>query len=213
MARALLVVGILMAMLVVPIYLWRDRDVQRAEVEKRELAASPAPAASSASAPAGGGRLDGQGHTFGLATDDRVGADLALMVCQAEGASGEAGAPPSTCNAVQGDTPCRTVLPVLCLRPASQPVPAGQESMLGTAWTGGELAATEEVMGALLESEAAASARCAQAFGPGWRMVGTRDAPGGSRQLAGLRGGGLLPRPGQRYWVAAPGSGANCWAP
>jgi hypothetical protein len=212
MTRALLVVAILLAMLVVPIYLWGDKGVQRAETEQRERAASPAAAAPTPAAQVGGGRLDGQGHTFGLAPDERVGADLALLVCQGEPAGGEGGTA-SVCNALHGDTSCRTVLPVLCLRSAAQAMPTGLEAALGPAWTGGELAATDEVMGALLESEAAASARCAQAFGPGWRMASTRDASGGTRQLAGLRGSGLLPRPGQRYWVATPGTGANCWVP
>jgi hypothetical protein len=96
-----------------------------------------------------------------------------------------------SCNPYQGDTSCRTVLPVLCLRPAGA----------------GELMATEPVMGAVLQSPAAASARCEAEFGAGWRIAEFHDASGG--QLQGRRGAGF--RPHTRYWVHVDDQPGNCW--
>jgi hypothetical protein len=116
-----------------------------------------------------------------------------------------------SCNPYRGDTSCRTVLPVLCVRPAAAPLPAGLDAGAYPGWTGGTLGATQPVMGAVLESAALASARCEKELGPGWRMAAFHDGPGGqgSWGLQGLRGAGLTGP--TRYWVHIGDQKGNCW--
>lgn len=197
MARALLIVGILMAMLVIPAWLKRDRDVQQREVEKAETAlgapaVSPAPAASAPPRPIGHGLTFGPGEGGALPSDDRI-----TLSCHAATALDRPNQ--GACNPGQGDTSCRTVLPVLCFHPGSDGAAAGL----------GLVGATRPVMGAVLESEAAASARCEQELGPGWRMADLRDGQNGW-SLQGRRDASLMELAG-RYWIRNRDQKANCW--
>ena len=132
----------------------------------------------------------GFGLTFARVDAAQPGADTITLSCHAEPKPLDR--PQSgTCNPQQGDTSCRTVLPVLCFRPAGS----------------GELMATEPVMGAVLQSEAVASARCEAEFGAGWRMAEFHDAAGS--QLQGRRGAGFGAQ--TRYWVHVNDQPGNCW--
>ncbi|MBK7119838.1 MAG: hypothetical protein IPH64_13080 [Comamonadaceae bacterium] len=94
-----------------------------------------------------------------------------------------------SCNPYRGDTSCRTVLPVLCVRATAAPLPGGLDAGAYPGWTGGTLGATQPVMGPFW-SRALASARCEKELGAGWRMAAFHDGPGGqgSWGLQGLRG-------------------------
>jgi hypothetical protein len=100
------------------------------------------------------------------------------------------------------------VLPVLCAKSTGQEPPTNAPPVLYQAWMRGSLGATQPVMGAILESEASASALCEKELGPGWRMAEFVDGPQGWG-LQGQRGLGLGGN--NRYWVHAKGQSANCW--
>ncbi len=127
------------------------------------------------------------------------------------------------CNPAQGDTSCRTALPVLCVlkdgstaesvglakEPKAEGGAAGENFY--AAWVGGTLAATAPVAGFVIGSLAQANARCASELGAGWRMAQALDAGGGSG-LAGKRGQGLV-NTNLRHWVASTNQKSNCWDP
>lgn len=207
--RALLVVGVLLAMLVVPLWFKKDRG---AKVEARhKVAQASAPGAAAAAPPATlavasppvlpAPRPIGHGLSLALAAaDSKLSSDVAQLTCQGEPAptdQPQGGA----CNAFRGDTSCRTVLPVLCFKPSSEPSsPGGTPSAT--------LSATQPVMGAVLESLAAASARCQKELGADWRMA-ELSAEQSVRGLQGLRGVGLTPD--TRFWVRVTDQKGNCW--
>ncbi len=128
------------------------------------------------------------------------------------------------CNPAQGDTSCRTALPVLCvLKDGSTPesaelvkdpkaegaAAAGPD--FHAAWVGGTLAATTPVAGFVIGSRAQADARCASELGTGWRMAELRDA-GAGLALVGKRGLGLATT-NTRHWVTTHDQKSNCWDP
>lgn len=212
MARALLVVGILVAMLVIPVYLKKERENREAEVYRKELEMSRGPAAAPASAaspgPSDAPRPIGHGLSFALMADlPPVAPELVRLGCQGEPAPQDQ-ARQGACNPMQGDTSCRTVLPVLCVRPSAAPAPAGFDPARGV-WVGGALGGTQPVMGAVVESEAMGSARCEKELGPGWQMAGLSVGGSGAWALQGQRGPGLTAH--TRYWVHAADQKANCW--
>ena len=212
MARALLVVLILLAMLVIPVWIKRDREQQeleRARLE-RERSGVPARPASGASAPVAGPRPIGHGLSFAPVSG---GAEARQQDWVAFGCRGEpvpADRPlQDGCNPREGDTSCRMALPVLCIRPGQLPPPAVPGGGTPVGWVGGELGGTQPVMGAVLESQAVAHARCEAELGAGWRMAALRDVPGGT-VIAGARGPGLSAAQ-TRYWVEAYDVRGNCW--
>lgn len=213
MARALLVVGILMAMLVIPAYLKRERENREAEVHRKELEMSRGPVAASAPAPvASGGPSDtprpiGHGLSFALMGDVPVAPELVRLGCQGEPVPQDRPRQ-GACDPMQGDTSCRTVLPVLCVRPSELPAPAGFDGARGV-WAGGTLGATQPVMGAVIESEAMGTARCEKELGAGWRMAALTVGSSSGWALQGQRGPGLAGH--TRYWVHAADQKANCW--
>lgn len=206
--RALLVVGVLLAMLVAPLWFKKDRG---AKVEARhKVAQAAAPGAAAAAPPAAlavtsppalpAPRSIGHGLSLALAAaDSKLPSDVAQLTCQGEPVPADQprGA---ACNPVQGDTSCRTVLPVLCTKPSSDPSPSGAP--------GATLSATQPVMGAILESLAAASARCQKELGADWRMA-ELSAEQSARGLQGMRGVGLTPD--TRFWVRVTDQKGNCW--
>lgn len=168
---------------------------------------SMAPPAASAAGVAVSARPIGYGLTFALAEDPSLASETVYLSCQGEPLPVDRPLK-DACNPQVGDTSCRTVLPVLCAKSSGLDVPAGAPAGLYPAWMGGSLGATQAVMGAVLESEAAASARCATELGAGWRMAEFVEGPQGAG-LQGLRGLGLGGN--QRYWVHAKGKAAHCW--
>ena len=217
MARALLIVGILTAMLVIPVYLKKEREEREAAVHKAEMAHSQGSGAAALAASgvhsdvAPAARVIGHGLTFVVIQDDgKAPPEVVRLSCHGEPATLDQ-PHQGSCNPYRGDTSCRTVLPVLCVRPAAAPLPAGLDAGAYPGWTGGTLGATQPVMGAILESAVLASARCEKELGPGWRMAAFHDGPGGqgSWGLQGLRGAGLTGP--TRYWVHIGDQKGNCW--
>ena len=180
---------------------------------------APLPPANSTPAPSGGKSI-GYGLTFGpAALEDKDPKDVANMVCDAGDAALDR-AYKGACNPSVGDTSCRMVLPVLCIRKGDLPRPGG---LSGRGWSRGELGATHAVMGATLQSESQASAMCERELGSGWRLASFADggnhmddkhydheARGDVWALQGKMGPGI--GTSGRYWVnAPPGRAANCW--
>lgn len=231
MARALLLTVILVLMLLVPMWLKKAGD-QAAQAPPQKQAAqagatsaneTPAPGPAVPAVPAlapvweravptapdkasGGGARHGLTFVQGVTPSP---AGVIHMSCH--GKPDELHQPHAgSCNPYRGDTSCQTVLPVLCIQAGSQaePLPPGVKSDLHQGWTGTTLAATQPVMGAVLSSSAAASARCAQELGTGWRMAEFHDGRGGWG-FQGRVGAGL--ERATRYWVHVNDQRGNCW--
>lgn len=227
LARALLLVGILLAMLAVPAYM-KYGDNQRAaaeaasEAQRRQGQAEPegltpaAPAAPISASAADAPRPIGHGLSYALAVGTPPPAnnvtspppDVAHLSCHGEPAPTDQ-PHKGSCNPYQGDSSCRLVLPVLCFRPGALPQPPGVVAGTYRGWTGGTIGATQPVMGAILASEAAGHQRCERELGAGWRMAEFHDAEGGWG-LQGARGPGLQGR-STRYWVHINDQKGNCW--
>jgi hypothetical protein len=145
----------------------------------------------------------GFGLTFGVIDSNLTGATVSL------GCGGEPQLMDrplgGTCDPHRGDTSCRTVLPVLCAKKAKLDASAGSDQAPDQDEVRDSLGATQPVMGAILESAAAASARCESELGAGWRMAESTDGA----LLQGQRGLGL--GGSSRYWVHSKGAVANCW--
>ena len=73
------------------------------------------------------------------------------------------------------------------------------------------MGATTPVAGFVVQSLAAANARCVADLGSGWRMATLGDAASG-KGLVGKRGQGLT-KSDTRLWVYSDGKKANCWDP
>lgn len=181
---------------------------QQAEQRQATGAGQAAGAAPAATTPTAAIPI-GYGLTFAFANDSATPADIALMSCH--GAPQQLDQPhKDSCNPYKGDTSCRTVLPVLCIQKTGAAPPQGVSDSFYQGWTQGVLSATQPVMGAVLSSEAVASARCEAELGSGWRMAEFHDGAGGWG-LQGVRGSGLG-TPGQtRYWVHINDQKGNCW--
>jgi hypothetical protein len=147
-----------------------------------------------------------------------------LMVSACAGAPLDMGNPDKNqCNLTQGDSSCRTALPVLCvLKDGSTAESVGLTSTakaeggeagfnLYAGWVGGTLGATAPVAGFVIGSLAQANARCVAELGPGWRMAEFHDAAGSTGSgLVGKRGTGLTSQQ-TRHWVHVNDQKANCW--
>ena len=215
MARWVLLVLILVGMLVVPIWLKRsygDKYKGRAGTGAAISKPAPVPAAVGA-ASVKGPRQIGYGLTFALRpSSDNIALDVASVSCNGEPRPSDKPDKPDkgACNPLQGDTSCNVVLPVLCLKPGAfvNPAPPGANPV--GSWISSTLSATAPVMGAILESQETADARCEKELGAGYRMAG---------RYAGGDGPALRRRPGQvlgvsgatRYWVATKGELGNRW--
>ena len=217
MPRAIVLVLTLVGILVIPLMLKKCAAPKTPPVA---VAPSGAPLTPAASAPEpAGNKPIGYGLTFGLAPlEDKDPKDVANMVCDA-GESTLDRAYKGACNPNVGDTSCRIVLPVLCIKKGDLPRPGG---LSGSGWSRSELAATQAVMGATLDSEMKANVMCERELGPGWRMATFADggnhlddqhydheARGDVWALQGKLGPGIAGY--GRYWVHSQGQTANCW--
>lgn len=185
------------------------------------------------------GKATRHGLSFGLMSlgpgDKDVRPAIAAAGNQAVSASCHAAPAPTdrprggTCDPYEGDTLCSRSLPLLCLRPgvrsARKPtaVNANTGQVTPPPDTEGlpQLGSGPLTRGDRLASEAAASAMCEQALGPGWRMARFHDD--GGWRIPALRHSSL-PAPigpqgagsasgAERYWVAIADQRANCWDP
>lgn len=190
------------------------------------LKTSPAPsippgsdAAPSAASTAVAVNPDRFGLSFGHGVLPSTSTSLMYSACA--GAPLDMGNPDKgQCNPYQGDTSCRTALPILCtLKDGSTAESAGltqpEAGAVGfnfyAGWVGGSLAATAPVAGFVIDSLAQAHARCASELGAGWRMAEFQDV-GGGWGLVGKRGQGLTSTH-TRHWVAINNQLSNCWDP
>jgi hypothetical protein len=199
LARIILLVFICLLMLVVPLLLWKDKDHKGKEREAAERAANGGPPASvpaAAAEPVVAARVndpDRFGLTFGWAapsTPDRL-----LASCHGQ-PQGLARPHQGSCNPYQGDTSCRTELPVLCARDAQ----GGDGYALGT---------SRAVAGFLLTGRDDGDARCRADFGNGWRMASFHD--GGGWRVEASRLVGTAVDSQRRAWVAIGDQRGNCW--
>jgi hypothetical protein len=200
LARIVALSLVLLAMLAVPLMLWkqRDRENDRREAAERAKADAAAAAASAVASPAQAAPAhvndpDRFGLTFGWAA---AAADRLHASCHGE-PKGLSNPHRDSCNPYAGDTSCRTELPLLCSRPA------GAEPLA--------LATAPGVAGFLLASRADADARCAQALGSGWRLASFHD--GGGWEVQAERVGGVPADTERRAWVAIDDQRGNCWDP
>jgi hypothetical protein len=114
------------------------------------------------------------------------------------------------CDAAQGDTPCSTELPILCIRKSGPgfplPLPAGvDDSNRYSRWSGGIVATTAPTLPPKTLAEA--NDRCAQDFGPGWRVAEHHDGWGWAFQAYGGVGDAS-----SRLWVHINDRpNALCW--
>ena len=196
LARMVLLCCILLAMLVVPIYLWKERDngAKARDAQERAVNAGPAPASAPVSAPAPAViGLDRFGLTYGWKVDEQ------LFRATCDGLPKDAMTNPHRdgCNPYQGDTSCRTVLPLLCARNEADAL---------------VLSTVTPVAGFMIGGRAAADARCVESLGSGWRMAHFHNNAGGW-SLEGARAPGIAADRQQRVWVAINDQCANCWDP
>jgi len=184
-----------------------------------ELKQAASAVASSASSPVAGGqslaapsaaRPIGYGLTYGMTATPKPGQDEVDLSCGGEPRTFDRPFKDS-CNPHQGDTSCRTVLPLACVRPLDVPRPVGDASAPNAAAPQLNLAATAAVMGAVLDSEASAHAMCERELGPGWSMAEYAEVSAGvARSLHGRKSVGL-DSSYTRYWVLARNQPGNCW--
>lgn len=122
------------------------------------------------------------------------------------------------CNPYLGDHPCTDSLPLLCFKPFSPilPVPMSvNDTDFYNRWSGGIVGTTAPVQassfGGLLVN---ANARCAQEFGPGWRVAEFHDGGKGVPRAAGwnFQAYGNVGKPTSRFWVQIDDQkNGTCW--
>ena len=205
MARALLIVGILTAMLVIPVYLKKEREEREAAVHKAELAhsqgsgAAPLAASGVHSDVAPAARAIGHGLTFVVIHDDgKAPPEVVRLSCHGEPATLDQ-PHQGSCNPYRGDTSCRTVLPVLCVCPAAAPLPAGLDAGAYPGWTGGTLGATQPGPKNRIDAQPNGTANIG---GPGVGPLRKGTGPG-------LADGCVSRRPGRPRQLGASGSSGS----
>jgi len=116
----------------------------------------------------------------------------------------------SGCNAYQGDTPCTTALPILCIKksgpgfPLALPASVSNGNIYYT-WAGGVVGTTYPYVPPT--TLAAANNLCILEFGAGWRVAEFHDGWGWDFQAYGGVGD-----PSKRFWVHINDQpGATCW--
>ncbi|MBO1417510.1 hypothetical protein [Streptomyces sp. FH025] len=117
-------------------------------------------------------------------------------------------------NAYSGDTAPSVSLPVLCLKVDGSPAPAGISLSYYTGWAQGTVALSQPVLGARLNSRAAADSVCQASFGSGWREAEFRDGRyGPDLSQTGcwtFWAYGNIPN-STRFWTAINDQPANPW--
>jgi hypothetical protein len=225
MARGLLVAGILAGMLVVPIWLKKGRD--HAEKAKEQAIAAPQAAASAAQQTAAepqGNNPSAFGLTWGIAANDKLPAAAVWMSCHGMPREGITQPHSDSCNPYAGDTSCRAVLPVLCIKkdgstpesalgeaikPSRQAISFNDISTDG--WAAGSVSSTQPVAGFVIGSLAGANARCEKELGAGWRMAEFHDGVGGQGGWGFVAQRGISLDGRLRHWVHINDQPGNCW--
>jgi hypothetical protein len=201
LARMVLLICILLAMLVVPIYLWKDSDNKTKQREAAERAVSsgaaaasaPAEIATTAAAAAPVNRNDPDRHGLSFGWIDTTEATRLHASCHGQPKDFQR-PHRGSCNPYEGDTSCRTILPLLCSRAATDGV---------------ALATATPAAGFMLVDRNDADARCVQDLGEGWRMASFHDV--GGWELPGERAPGTVVDTRHRVWVFIGDQRGNCW--
>lgn len=120
---------------------------------------------------------------------------------------------PNPCDAINGDTVCTQLLPLLCIYKPAPPLPLPTTGVSNAdpnnQWSGGVVATTPPHVGTFLNITAANS-YCATQFGTGWRVAEFHDGAGWNFQAYG--GTVSAPAvPSTRFWVYINDQSANCW--
>lgn len=213
MQRSIVVVTVLVGLLILPLIL--NKCGHRKPPPDVPLTAPPAPMRDIPEK-----KSIHYGLTFAMAPmQDNDPKDVASLTCDSVGDQTLERPYKGDCNPQVGDTSCRMVLPVLCIKPGSHERPA---PLSGHGWSRGDLAASQAVMGAQLDSELQGDAMCKREFGMAWRMAAFADGRnymdtpqydhlerGDHWGLQGKLGPGLGGY--GRYWVKSGEPGANCW--
>jgi preprotein translocase subunit SecG len=229
-SRTTAILAVLVVILVVPLWWSKNKkDSAKASASTQTKATGkPQPTAQAGTAGAPGAAAaavlnpDRFGLSFGHMSVPSLTIDLMHSACSGtpqDMANPEKG----QCNPIQGDSSCRSALPILCvLQDGSTAESAGlvdakleggsPSYSVSADWVGGTLGATAPVAGFVLESLAAANARCTKELGTGWRMAELHDGKGsaGNASLLGKRGPGLTSQQ-TRHWVYANDHKSNCW--
>jgi hypothetical protein len=195
--RLFTVIAIFVAILAVPLYFLKGRAkaIDKAVAAERAQVAPPptAKVAEPEPEPASGNHLDRFGLSFGWMPDP--GSDQLHASCHGE-PRGVGQPHRDSCNPYQGDTSCRTLLPLLCARAPEGDTPYALSTSL-------------PVAGFLLSSLEDANARCAQDLGSGWRVASFHD--NGGWELRGPRLPGTIADRRTRAWVFISDQPGNCW--
>lgn len=110
------------------------------------------------------------------------------------------------CNPYTGDRPCEEARPLLCFIDINTPAPAYLPDP--RYWSGGLVAATDDVRGDKFTSIQEANAHCAEIFGQDWRVASFHDGGGWALRAYGDTGIG-----NRRVWVDIKDqSEGTCWA-
>jgi hypothetical protein len=131
---------------------------------------------------------------------------------------------PTSCNAYMGDTDCKQVRRILCIRKDGS-ASNGFVGSFYNGWAAGNIGLTHGIQGSTLTSLAVANAACVAEFGVGWRMGEHSDGGGGWGWTAYgnlndiFTANHLSHTLDDRFWVhinnqpGAPGvlDGGNCW--
>ncbi len=228
--RTWAVLAVLVALLLIPFW-WSKRVNDKTQRERAVMATKSTAdiPSNTVAAPVNNNLAASNPDRFGLSfghgtfnTTSTTAALTSIMYSACAGQPQDMGNPDKAqCNPYQGDSSCRTALPVLCiLKDSSTPESAGlikdpntDSGAVGfdfyAGWAGGSLGATAPVAGFVLGSLANANARCTAELGTGWRMAEFHDG-GGGWGLIGKRGPGLNSQQ-TRHWVYVNDQKANCW--
>ncbi|HEX3128696.1 MAG TPA: flagellar hook-length control protein [Thermoanaerobaculia bacterium] len=114
------------------------------------------------------------------------------------------------CNAYQGDTPCTTALPILCIKKSGAGFPLPKPASVDNSdryylWSGGVVGTTKPTVPPAKRSDA--NALCVQEFGPDWRVAEHHDSGFGWH----LQAYGGVGNPAASFWVDINDQPGTCW--
>jgi hypothetical protein len=116
----------------------------------------------------------------------------------------------SNCNGYQGDTPCTTALPILCIKKSGAGFPLPKPASVDNSnqyyqWSGGVVGTTKPTVPPAKRSDA--NALCVREFGPDWRVAEHHDGWGWHFQAYGGVG-----NQASSFWADINDQpGATCW--
>lgn len=193
-SRIVWIAIVLLAFLLVPIWFLKDRERARqgTDAAERKVDARAAALAASARAASAAAPADRLGLTFGWSNTTPP--HVLRASCQGLPAPAD-NAFQGGCNLYAGDTSCRILLPVLCLRDSDRAPPA--------------LATVGSLAGFLLTGEAHGTSMCATELGAGWRMARYEDTQ--RADITAERAVGVNADTTRRAWIASRAQPVNCW--